>query len=230
MPSLPRSLAPGFERLTARIIATITATERPSPGFVLITARPTSCGREGWPTPGTHFGVRVSVRDFRHYTIYGHNDDGLQILIDLAASGPGVRWARQVQPGDRLPILVPGGGMALLDRVNPLLVGDATAVATIRALGGDATNATCALEVHPADVDFVSAAMPGATVLAATGGPGVAMDDWLSRAVDNSILSAHLAGHAQSIQRQRSLIREQSQLGRRRIATQAHWSDTRTGL
>lgn len=230
MPSLPPSLAPGFERLTTRLTTTITAIKAPSPGFVLITARPTLHGRDRWPRPGTHFGVRVSASEFRHYTVFGHTDGGLEILIDLAASGPGVAWACAAQKGDRLCILAPGGGMSLLGGDSPLLAGDATAVATIRALKSAATNATSVLEVHPGDVDFVSAVMPRTNVLPTTGAPGTSINEWLAHAVNDPISSAHLAGHAQSIQHQRAVIREQSGLGRRRIATQAYWSDTRAGL
>jgi NADPH-dependent ferric siderophore reductase len=90
------------------------------------------------------------------------------------------------------------------------------------------------LEVDAADVDATRGLVPGAVVVAAGREPGTALDAWLAEHPDEitslSHPSVYLAGHGQSIQRQRTFLRETCGLERRRISTQPYWATGRSGL
>jgi NADPH-dependent ferric siderophore reductase len=76
--------------------------------------------------------------------------------------------------------------------------------------------------------------VPGAVVVAAGHDPGVALDGWLAEHPEAVVALGHpaiyLAGHGQSIQRQRAFLRETCGIDRRRISTQPYWATGRSGL
>lgn len=230
MPSLPSTLAPMFERMTRRLTSTVCSSDRLSPGLILVTAR-ASAG--AFPAAGTHFGIRVSDRDFRHYTVYSVDAEELRIVIDLRGGGPGAKWAESLHPGDELQILVPGGMMRRVGPGTPLILGDATAIATLRAFKKRYPTAVAAIEVDGTDVKAANGLLShDVEVLPALSTPGSAGAQWLARTFDapNRIGGVHLAGHAQSLQRWRRTVRERATIDRHDVVTQAHWADGRTGL
>lgn len=231
MPSLPSSLAGGFEKLTTRLRCIVRAADRISEGLMSIELEADGDGST-LPAPGTHFGIRVSDKDFRHYTVFDTRPDRLRCIIDLASGGPGAHWASNLAGGTVVPVLAPGGKLTATTGPHIVIAGDATAIASLRLVQQESRSKLCALEVHPNDVAAASELVPHATVLAATADPGAGISDWLRSVLDShsTIQGAFLVGHAQSITRHRTFIRARTDLERKQIRTQAFWATGRAGL
>lgn len=62
-------------------------------------------------TPGNVVEFRVSDREFRHYTLSAleRGKGQCEVLFYLHDRGPGSRWAAQLQTGDAVKIIGPGG-------------------------------------------------------------------------------------------------------------------------
>jgi len=184
------------------------------------------------PPPGTHFGIRVNDRDFRHYTVFDSQPDQLRCIIDLASGGPGSHWASGLGVGTVVPLLAPGGKLATPIAPRIVIAGDATAIASLRLVQHESQSTLFALEIHPNDVAAAAELVPQARILAASTEPGAQIDSWLRFVLDSepNIQGAYLVGHAQSITRQRTLIRANTNLDRKQIRTQAFWASGRAGL
>jgi hypothetical protein len=89
-------------------------------------------------------------------------------------------------------------------------------------------------ELPAADVDAAAALVPALTVVPAGERPGDATQAWLAAELAEAPEVAYLAGHAQSIQRQRSLLcanrGDRPALDRRAIVAKPFWADGKTGL
>lgn len=231
MPSLPSSLASRFEKLTTRRRCVVRAADRISEGLMSIELEAAGDG-SALPAPGTHFGIRVNNRDFRHYTVFDTRPDHLRCIIDLASGGPGAHWASELGVGTVVPLLAPGGKLAAPTAPRIVIAGDATAIASLRLVQQESQSTLFALEVHPNDVAAVAELAPQATILAATAEPGAPIDSWLRSVLnsDPNMQGACLVGNAQSITRQRALIRANTDLDRKQIRTQAFWASGRAGL
>ncbi|MEC4020843.1 siderophore-interacting protein [Streptomyces sp. H27-D2] len=237
MPSLPPRLAARFEQRTGKYTSVVQQTSRLSEGLALARFR---CDQFIGKAVGAgeHIGVRVSERDFRHYTLF--QVDALtgeySVVIDLAPDGPGARWALGHAPDQEIDMPAPAGALRAGPADRHLIAGDATALATVRALldgiAGASGHATAAVEVPTPDVPAVAALLSEAQVLAAHGTPGRALDAWLSALLTEGFQpqQAYLAGHAASVQRLRQTVRARAGLPRRAVHTQVYWADGRTGL
>lgn len=233
MPTMPAALASGAEKLAGRYAAVVDRNQRISEHFVLLRCR-TGPGDRARHAPGDNISVRVADRDVRHYTVLTADPGRYGVLVDLAPDGPGARWAREVRPGTR--IVTPPSGRPLRARPGRrhLVLGDGTALATVRALTAEITaagaTAVPAVEAPAADHDALARLAPDVGLVPSAAAPGVALEERLPALLDAPFDHVYLVGHAQSAQRLRSAVRAATGMNRRSVHTRIHWADGRRGL
>ncbi|MFC5677570.1 siderophore-interacting protein [Aeromicrobium endophyticum] len=186
---------------------------------------------------------RVSRTDFRHYTpaVLDQGRRELTIIVHRHGEGLGEELIAGWSVGDDVKVCQWSStrGFRWHDTTDPVvLLGDATVISLAMAFAGrvalEGRRALTVLEVDAADVVATRHLVPDATVIAAGHEPGSALDAWLTgHAHEIGALprpAVYLAGHGQSIQRQRAFLRESCALDRRRISTQPYWATGRSGL
>jgi NADPH-dependent ferric siderophore reductase len=186
---------------------------------------------------------RVSRTDFRHYTpaVLDQARRELTIIVHRHGEGLGEELVAGWSVGDEVKVCQWSStrGFRWHDTTDPVvLLGDATVISLAMAFADrvarEGRRALIVLEVDGADVAATRTLVPDAVVLAAGHGPGAALDAWLAEHAHEVEALPHpvvyLAGHGQSIQRQRSFLREACSLDRRRISTQPYWATGRSGL
>lgn len=207
----------------------------------LVLASPQLAGTTTDPCDVTAF--RVSRTEFRHYTpaVLDRAAGELTIIVHRHGGGPGEDLVASWSAGSEVMICPWSStrGFRWRDAVEPVvLLGDSTVISLAMAFAQRAATegrtALIVLEVGPGDVDATRALVPGAAVVAAGREPGAALDAWLAEFA-NSVASLpdaaiYLAGHGQSIQRQRAFLRRTCGIDRRRISTQPYWATGRSGL
>lgn len=186
---------------------------------------------------------RVSRTEFRHYTpaVLDQAARELTVIVHRHGSGLGEELIAGWSVGSQVRVCQwsSARGFRWHDSADPVvLLGDATVISLAMAFTERASvqlrDVLIVLEVDAGDVAATSELVPGATVVAATHEPGAALDAWLAEHAD-AVTSlgdpvVYLAGHGQSIQRQRSFLRGTCGLDRRRISTQPYWATGRSGL
>ncbi len=191
--------------------------------------------------PGDSTAFRVSRTEFRHYTPARLDTDRgeLTIVVHRHGSGPGEELILGWEPGDEVPVCQWGHKKSFIwgDDGSPVVItGDATVISLVMAFADRCAAAgrdlLAVLEVHPGDVDATRAFVPDARVLAAGPDPGVALDNWLGLHADqiDPASTVYLAGHGQSIQRQRRTLLERTNLDRKQVKTQPYWATGKAGL
>ncbi len=191
--------------------------------------------------------VRVSRTAFRHYTPAVIDGDELTIVVQhhVPAAGestPGQDLIAGWVPGEEVVWCRWSSARAFTWKAageRPVvLFGDATVISLAMAMAERAAvedrQLLAVLEVPPADVEAARVLVPEAVVVPAEPEPGVALDRWIGanaealRAVPGAY--AYLAGHGQSVQRQRAALRELVGLDRRSVRTQPFWATGKAGL
>ncbi|MFM9379369.1 SIP domain-containing protein [Gordonia sp. VNK21] len=225
------------DRIAASGYATeVVARERLSESLVRLIVRcPAFAGAE--ITPGAATSWRVSRADFRHYTPAVIDGDALSVIIALHGSGEGERLLLGLQPGDELTVLkwAVKRSFAWQDGDRPIVVvGDGTVISLAmqfeRRIGDSGRGFRAVLEVPEADREAVHALVRGAETVARTGTPGAGLDAYLASATFTGDEIFYLAGHGQSIQRQRDLLRSRFGIDRKAVRTQPFWADGKVGL
>jgi NADPH-dependent ferric siderophore reductase len=186
---------------------------------------------------------RVSRTDFRHYTpaVLDQAARELTIVVHRHGGGPGEELIASWSVGSAVRVCRWSStrGFRWHASSDPVvLLGDATVISLAMAFAERAADerreVLTVLEVDAGDVEATRHLVPGAVVVAAEPEPGHALDAWLAENADAVTSLAgplvYLAGHGQSIQRQRVFLRETCGLDRRRISTQPYWATGRSGL
>ena len=186
---------------------------------------------------------RVSRTEFRHYTpaTIDQRARELTIIVHRHGSGLGEELVASWSVGSDVRVCRWSSTRSFRWQrgVDPVvLLGDATVISLAMAVAGRAADegrdALIVLEVDAGDVEATRGLVPDAIVVAAEGEPGRALDAWLvDHVADVAALPApaiYLAGHGQSIQRQRARLRDVGGIDRRRISTQPYWATGRSGL
>jgi NADPH-dependent ferric siderophore reductase len=153
---------------------------------------------------------RVSRKDFRHYTPAALDRAARELTIIVHRHGGGL--------GEQL--------------IAGWSVGDGVKVCQWSSTRTFRWHESTEPVVLLGDATVISLAM--AFTDRAGHDPGVALDGWLAEHPEAVVALGHpaiyLAGHGQSIQRQRAFLRETCGIDRRRISTQPYWATGRSGL
>jgi NADPH-dependent ferric siderophore reductase len=232
VPTLPASLADRAERWFGHPV-TVTAAESLSPNLRRITFSGEAMRDRSW-RPGDEVQFRVADRHLRHYTPsrFDGRNGIFEIITFIRPGGPGSTWAAGLRPGSRVSVIGPNSGLRFrADHHQPLLVGDATAIGLFQALTQASAGRPPAgtIEVPAADRTATTEMTPHLTVLTEGTEPGDALLAWARDFTDTAARRAYLAGHAQTLQRLRTILRTRG-IARDRIATKAFWATGRTGL
>lgn len=187
---------------------------------------------------------RVSRTDFRHYTPARIDRAAreLTIIVHRHGSGPGEELIASWSVGSEVKVCRWSSTRSFRwegDSLAPVVVlGDSTVISLAMAVtdraADDGRSALAVLEVDAGDVEATRELVPGAVVVAAGEQPGVALDGWLAAhpdvitSLDTPVV--YLAGHGQSIQRQRTFLRGTCGVDRRQIKTQPYWATGKSGL
>ena len=115
-----------------------------------------------------------------------------------------------------------------------MVIGDSSvfslAMAFQHRIGSSGRPFRAILETTASDVDAVASLVPGAEVVAAGAESGAALQDYLAQSSFDGNELFYLAGHGQSIQQQRDLLRTTKGVDRKAISTQPFWATGKTGL
>ncbi|WP_375000505.1 siderophore-interacting protein [Aeromicrobium sp. CTD01-1L150] len=229
--------------------ASVAVTEELSPGLRRIVLRSRAFAEVATdPCDVTAF--RVSRVDYRHYTpaLLDPVGEGGDLTIIVQRHGdqvdeptPGHDLIESWRVGDDVLVSRWSSTRAFRwesDDAPVVLLGDATvislAMAMERRTAAEGRDLVAVLEVPPEDVEAAQLLVPRSTVISAGPRPGVAVDAWLAQNVEALRLldspRAYVAGHGQSIQRQRCVLRDIVGLDRRSVKTQPYWATGKAGL
>jgi len=185
---------------------------------------------------------RVSRNDFRHYTpaLLDQAAAELTIVVQRHGNGPGEKLIESWNAGDAVSVSEWASARSFrwpADELPVVLLGDATVISLALAMteraSSEGRDLTVILEVDRADRVATTELLPKATIVNAGAEPGAALDGWLHEDFVPAAESApwyYLAGHGQSIQRQRAWLRETLDVDRRRVKTQPYWATGKIGL
>lgn len=221
--------------------AEVSAVDELGPHFRRVELRGDAlCGR-AWQ-PGDKVQVLLPSVDMRTYTpMCWDRDAGRTELLLYCHDGsmggdtnPGAAWARAVRTGETVRFLGPQRSLEA-PTSRPLVVfGDETSFAVARALGVNATPVEAVFEVaHPTEAATVLDTIGVATRALYPRTPHdshlTAVADHLATTMQRDPRTALLlTGRAQSIQRLRTLLRDNQ--AARASATRAYWSVGKRGL
>lgn len=236
MPTLPVALAVKAARWFGRP-ATVTAVDVLAPTLRKVTFEGENLRGKPWAA-GQEIEFHVAAGDFRHYTpsVFDRTAGHLEVIFSTRAGGPGSHWVANLSPGDTVGVMGPGGGVATLPAepgTRLVLLGDITTAGLFHGLltAAGPVDASGAVEVHPDDRNAVKHLLPGLHVLDAGDEPGSALTAWADRldTPSSAPVRVLIAGHAQTAQRIRSLLRARG-FGRRDVTVKAYWATGKTGL
>jgi NADPH-dependent ferric siderophore reductase len=196
------------------------------------------------PGPCDVTAFRIAANDFRHYTPETLDPAAGRATVLFHRHGqpdaPGLAMVEALAPGDAVTWcgLASARGFRWEAPRRVLALGDASTAGLLVSLTdrahADSAELLAVIEVEEPDRAAVAELLPGAVVLAAGPRPGDAAAGWLAdagEAVKRLAPDAvYLAGHGQSVQAQRDLLRTVHGLDRRTIRTQPYWATGRTGL
>ncbi|PRZ42457.1 NADPH-dependent ferric siderophore reductase [Antricoccus suffuscus] len=240
MAKVPKILADLAERrgFTARVLAS----EVLAPTLTRITFT-SDYFRDHALSPCDVTSFRIAPDDFRHYTPESVDTDSgtATMLIHRHddSDAPGTAMLDSLRPGDELTWcgMTSARNFRWTSPANAVAIGDTSTLGllvamTRRAKQEDARFLAVA-EVDPCALPYARELLPGSVVLAANSTPGAAVDDWLSTSQPKldevAQATVYLAGHGQSIQRQRDALRNRG-FDRKAIKTQPYWATGKVGL
>jgi len=218
--------------------------------------RVTIVGREltglGW-TPGqqvrvlfkdpTSLRVWLSPRELRDvnrsYSLWDYDPDAGRyelVVLDHDGDGPGARWVRDVQAGDRILVGRPEGTFrARVPSAYHLFVGEETAAAGFGAMVRALPASERVLGVLQADTAEDHFDLPRTLVRVERGGASASPSTVLVDAVKALTLpaqpgTAYLAGEAKTIQAVRRHLIDERGWSRGAIVTKPFWAPGKRGL
>ena len=236
MPTVPAFVAQRMEHWMG-IATTVTAIEPLTPHFRLVRFGGEGLRGRAW-TPGQVVEIRVSERDFRHYTpISYHRKEGeLEILFHLNKKGPGSAWVERLTHGQTVFLLGPGESFSFHPNAAwSLFLGDETALGLLLALQHNYSGRTPLqgiIAVDAAEQEEITTLFPRITILGRTDTSSEkALAFWLNHhPLSQGSGIVYLVGHAQSIQQLRFLLQTSFHLEKKQIKTKPYWADGKCGL
>ncbi len=188
--------------------------------------------------PGYAVSFRVSNMDYRDYTpLYFDRVNGIcDVVVHLHGNGPGSNFADQLQPGDRVKMVIPRGKkMYRPDVSRHFFFGDETSLGTAVALkrAAEENNQPYwgALELE--EENYTVPGLLGLDAALADKRSGY-KETALESAVDKFLVQGsdaafYLTGNAYSIQVFRKILKDRG-VKNSQMVTQAYWSPGKRGL
>lgn len=242
MPTLPKWLANGTERVFSHMMHSVSVVEIEYLQNQLKRVRFQGDLQRTRFAPGKVIEFRINDTEFRHYTpsLYDTEAGICEVLFYLHGCGPGSAWADHLRVGDRHKLMGPGGKMAFQPEAPfHFTFGDETALGLCLILQNAAMQAgkrsDCILELAgdhfpwPEQLGLKgqwvshSAYLPGEAALdkinhwEQTAGPA-----W-------SQCAFYLSGQARSIQLVRDALRQRG-ISPKQIITLPYWAKGKKGL
>lgn len=190
--------------------------------------------------PGKVIEFRISDTDFRHYTpaLYDKSRGICEVLFYLHGYGPGSEWAKNLQIGDQMKLMGPGGKMSYgYDSPLHYFFGDETSLGLCNNLINEALNQNheykCLLELDEIHWDWPKLLSLEAKVVGkSTSFPAQyallslnEVEGWEKWKTANFYLS----GRAKSIQRFRKSLIDRG-VNSKQIISFPYWADGKKGL
>ena len=225
------------------VAGTVISVADATPRMRWITIGGPDIDRLAWK-PGQHVRVQVGAENgvldrllgaLRTYSVWDRDDNGLRLCVLDHGDGPGSRWGRAAQVGDRVTLMRPEGNLVLRPAAYHLFVGEETASVAfgpmMRAVPEPDT-------IHAAiEVDEESDRLPlsDRVTWAFRHGASAASSESLVKAVRALDLPAepgvaYVAGEARTIQAVRTHLVRDRGWSRRDVVTKPFWTPGKTGL
>jgi NADPH-dependent ferric siderophore reductase len=172
--------------------------------------------------PGQHVRVRVGTLTLRTYSIWDYDGHLDLCVLDHPGAGPGARWARQVELGQRVSFTRPDGRLVTREAPYHLFIGDATASV---AFGAMLRALPAAAQVHgiieaedrlplPRELTWTNNLLDGLRALDLPVEPGV----------------AYLAGEARACQAARRHLVQDRGWPRKATVVKPFWTPGKRGM
>lgn len=184
---------------------------------------------------------RVNDTDYRHYTPSKYDSDGqiCEVLFYLHDLGPGSKWATELEVGQELKLIGPGGKMKYAkDLPSHFVFGDETSLGLVDCVAREAEKwghqFFSLVELEPSHLAWVDFLETGKVRAVKTDKevPGNNVCDWFRSSdyyVDHNETYFYLTGRAKSIQGfMQTLLR--AGVNRKQIKTYPYWSEGKSGL
>ncbi|MFT3702985.1 MAG: siderophore-interacting protein [Agriterribacter sp.] len=193
--------------------------------------------------PGNVVEFRVTPTDYRHYTpsYYNATEGVCEVLFYLHDQGVGSEWARELQTGQTMKLLGPGGKLKYEPSFsNHFVFGDETALGLVACLQAAAETHShsffALIETETAHRDWIGLfpLIPSVYVASSIENPATAAIRFLEDSADDwktEIQSScyYLSGRAKSIQALRKYLLSKG-VGMKQIKTEPYWAEGKKGL
>lgn len=193
--------------------------------------------------PGNVVEFRVTPTDYRHYTPgYFNAAQGVcDIIFYLHDKGVGSAWAKELQPGQTVKLLGPGGRLSYTPEfTNHFVFGDETSLSLIACLQAAAEihshSFFALMETEASHKEWITLfpRIPSACVVSSFENPAAAAirflndsaEDW-NTAISNTCY--YLTGRAKSIQALRKYLTAKG-VSMKQIKTEPYWAEGKKGL
>lgn len=242
MPSIPKWLADAMEKLSNGFYTTVTVSDIHylAPALKLVRFEGNFSQLEFMAGKVIEF--RVSDTDFRHYTpAFFDREKGIcEVLFYLHQQGPGSLWADNLQVGNKLKMIGPGGKMSYQPAFSHHIVfGDETSLGLMEALYLAITTSKqeclCLAELEQAHFSWAGYLQaPLVTVKKSPDNAATHAIDWLNQCKHTAWLNRdqaffYLTGQARSIQQLNRFLTT-SGVSSKQIKTYPYWAEGKKGL
>lgn len=238
MPKIPKWLGDTMETLFSAMIHPVSVEDVVMLDTTLSKVRFRGDFHKARFNPGNVVEFRINETDYRHYTpsVFDSEQGLCEILFYLHAQGPGSAWAEQLQKGDKVNLMGPGGNLKYREEYKyHIIFGDETSLGLVEclktAINANSQEYLCVLELDDAHRHWPALAGLSADVVSKSAeNPAREAIHYLDG------LSAHwkeavfyLSGNARSIQALRKALIAQD-IKSSQIRTEPYWSPGKKGL
>lgn len=188
--------------------------------------------------PAQEIEFRVTATAYRHYTpLCWNNAEGYaDVLFYLHGQGPGSSWADQLEVGDEVNLIGPGGKFVLPpDQWEVLLLGDETSLSAFKSMKDklhQGAYAPCVLEMEHHTTHWPALIGLDATLLKTIPNHrGQILEEWLMDFLETNLreVAFYLNGNANTIKRLRKLLLAHK-IPAKRIMSKPYWMEGKAGL
>ena len=240
MPKIPKWLGDTMEAVFSKMVhqATVEQVEYIPPRLKRVVFR--GALQQLKFIPGNVVEFRINDREYRHYTLSGLDRENgrCEVLFYLHDRGLGSRWAAQLQPGDEVKIIGPGGKIRYKkEQQYHFFFGDESSVGLVQCLQQEALGMgqqnLAVLELEQGHREWLAAtgivAMPVCKSYEAPASAAIAHMDAMVHFEPWLKGMFYLTGRARSIQAMRRYLLNRGVAGRN-IQCEPYWAEGKQAL